>query len=168
MVHYSVIIPQRDCGDSLREQVPRLRRQLDRLALPYEIVCVDDGSTPATLESIAELARSEPALRILRLDAPSGTSTALSAGIAAAQGDVVIAIEPGDRYSVEQIPHLVARLSRLDLVVGRLPLGGWRKLQHRIARIPRWTLLGIDVRHPDCLFWAARARRSKGSIWPAA
>jgi glycosyltransferase involved in cell wall biosynthesis len=162
MVHYSVIIPQRDCGDALREQVPRLRGQLDKLALPYEILCVDDGSTPATIELIAELARAEPALRLLRLDLPSGTSTALSAGITAAQGDVVIAIEPGDRYTVEQIPHLVAKLSRLDLVVGRLQLGGWRKLRHRVARIPRWALLGIDVRHPDCLFWAARREAIEG------
>ncbi len=68
----------------------------------------------------------------------------------------LIAIEPGNHYSVEQIPHLVARLSRLDLVVGRLRLGAWRKFWHRIGRIPRWLLLGLEVRQPDCLFWAAR------------
>ena len=162
MVHYSVIIPQRDCCDALREQVPRLRTQLDRLALPYEILCVDDGSAQATLDALGELTSSEPALRVVRLDAPAGTSTALSAGIAAARGDIFIAIEPGDRYPVDQIPHLVAKLSRLDLVIGRLRLGAWRKFWHRLGRIPRWALLGIDVRHPDCLFWAARREAVEG------
>jgi dolichol-phosphate mannosyltransferase len=166
MVHYSVIIPERDCGEALRDQVPRLRAQLDRLALPYEILCVDDGSSRATLNTLAVLLGGEPALRLLRLDAPAGTSTALSAGIAAARGDILIAIEAGDRYSVEQIPHLVARLSRLDLVVGRVRLGAWRKFWHRLGRIPRWALLGIDVRHPDCLFWAARREAVEGIQLP--
>jgi dolichol-phosphate mannosyltransferase len=156
MVHYSVIIPERDCGAELRRQLPRLRAELGRLRLPYEILCVDDGSSPTTLATLAELLTEEPALRLLRLDAPAGTSTALSAGIAAARGDILIAIEAGDHYSVEQIPHLVARLSRLDLVVGRPRLGAWRKFWHRVARIPRWLLLGLEVRHPECLFWAAR------------
>ena len=166
MVHYSVIIPERDCGEALLEQVPRLRAQLDRLALPYEILCVDDGSSQETLNTLAVLLGSEPALRLLRLEAPAGTSTALSAGIAAARGDILIAIEAGDRYSVEQIPHLVARLSRLDLVVGRLRLGAWRKFWHRLGRIPRWALLGLDVRHPDCLFWAARREAVEGIHLP--
>lgn len=156
MVHYSVIIPQRDCGEAVRRQLPRLRTELDRLRLPFEIVCIDDGSGGATIEILGALQKSEPALRLLRLDRPSGTSTALSAGIAASRGDIVIAIEPGNHYSPEQIPHLIAGLSRLDLVVGRLRLGAWRKFWHRVGRIPRWLLLGIEVRHPECLFWAAR------------
>jgi glycosyltransferase involved in cell wall biosynthesis len=156
MVHYSVIIPQRDCGEAVRRQLPRLRAELDRLRLPFEILCVDDGSSAPTLETLAGLQVAEPTLRLLRFDNPSGTSTALSAGIAAARGDIVIAIEPGNHYSPEQIPHLIAGLSRLDLVVGRLRLGTWRKFWHRVGRIPRWLLLGIEVRHPECLFWAAR------------
>jgi dolichol-phosphate mannosyltransferase len=156
MVHYSVIIPQRDCGEAVRRQLPRLRAELDRLRLPFEILCVDDGSSAPTLETLAGLQAAEPVLRLLRFDRPTGTSTALSAGIAAARGDIVIAIEPGNHYSPEQIPHLIAGLSRLDLVVGRLRLGAWRKFCHRVARIPRWLLLGIEVRHPECLFWAAR------------
>jgi glycosyltransferase involved in cell wall biosynthesis len=162
MVHYSVIIPQRDCGEPLRRQVPRLRAVLHRLSLPYEILCVDDGSSQPTLDSLNELLGAEPALRLLRLAEPAGTSTALSAGIAAARGEILIAIEAGDHYSVDQVPHLIARLSRLDLVVGRLRLGAWRKFWHRVGRIPRWMLLGIEVRHPDCLFWAARREAVEG------
>jgi glycosyltransferase involved in cell wall biosynthesis len=162
MVHYSIIIPQRDCGEPLRRQVPRLRAVLQRLSLPYEILCVDDGSSQPTLDALNELQSAEPALRMLRLAEPAGTSTALSAGIAAARGEILIAIEAGDHYSVDQVPHLVARLSRLDLVVGRLRLGPWRKFWHRVGRIPRWMLLGIEVRHPDCLFWAARREAVEG------
>jgi hypothetical protein len=93
---------------------------------------------------------------VLRLDEPAGASVALSAGIAAARGNVLIAIEAGLRYPVDQIAYLVAALSRLDLVYARRRLIGIHKFWHRLRRIPRGLLLGLDVRHPECLFWAAR------------
>ncbi len=40
---------------------------------------------------------------------------------------------------------MIARLSRLDLVFGRRRLGGWQKLWHRVRRIPRGLLLGLDA-----------------------
>ena len=162
MIHYSVVIPQRDRPAELRRQLPRLRGVLDQLALPYEIVCVDDGSNAETQQALLRLAAEQPSLRVLRLDKPAGASTALSTGIAAARGQLLIAIEAGDRYSVEQIPHLIARLSRFDLVYGRRRLEGWRKFWHRVARIPRAMLLGLEVRQPDCLFWAARREAVSG------
>ncbi len=162
MVHYSVVIPQRDREAELERQLVRLRDVLDRLALPYELLCVDDGSGPQTQQQLARLAAEYTNMRVLRLDKPAGASVALSAGLVAAQGDILIAVEPGDRYSVEQIPHLVARLSRLDLVFGRRRLGGWKKFWHRVGRIPRGLLLGLEVRQPDCLFWAARREAVQG------
>src|SRR5260221_5824394 len=99
MVHYSIIIPERDCGAELRRQLPRLRAELRRLGLPYEILCVDDGSSSATLAALAELLAEEPALRLLRLDAPAGTSTALSAGFAPPPRGSFNSLFPGGRLS---------------------------------------------------------------------
>ena len=93
---------------------------------------------------------------------PAGASIALSVGIGAARGDIVIAVEAGQRYAPNQIPHLIARLSRLDLVYARRRLSGWQKFWHRVQRIPRAMLLGLDVRHPDCLLWAARREAVAG------
>ncbi len=162
MVHYSVIIPECDCAEGLATQLSPLRAELDRLGQPYEVVCIDEGSSPATLAALSHLEHSEQHFRVVRLNDACGTSQALAAGIAAAKGDVLIAIEPGNRYLAEQIPELIAALARLDFVAGRLRLGPWRKLCHRVGRIPRWLLLGIEVRHPDCLFWAARREAVAG------
>ncbi len=156
MIHYSVLIPVRDCAADLAQQVPRLCAELRRLALPFEVLVIDHGSHAEALRQIEQLAASNPPLRVLRLDEPAGASVALSAGIAAARGRVLVAIEAGQRYPVDQIANLVAGLSRLDLVFARRRLYGWRKLWHRVRRIPRGLLLGLDVRHPECLFWAAR------------
>ena len=156
MVHYSILIPARDCAESLRAQIPRLTAELERLSLPFEILTIADGSTPETIAQFEAMQQADARVRVLRLETAVGASVALSAGMAAARGDILIAIEAGQRYPVEQIPHLVARLSRLDLVFARRRLGSWKKLWHRVQRIPRGLLLGLDVRHPECLFWAAR------------
>ena len=162
MIHYSVVIPQRDRGDEFRRQLPQLVGMLDRLTLPYEVICIDDGSAAPTQHLLEQLLTEQPAMRLLVLDASAGASTAISVGITAARGDIVIALEAGQRYAVEQIPHLIARLSRLDLVYARRRLSGWRKFWHRVGRLPRALLLGLDVRHPECLFWAARREAVAG------
>lgn len=156
MLGYSVIIPQRDCGAEVRRQLPSLSETLAQLGRPFEIIVVDDGSTPATQRMLDKLLGEHQSLRLLRLDAPCGVSVALSAGIASARGEVLMAIEPGDRYPVGQIPALVHWLNRADLIVGRRRRSGLAKLWHRISRIPRGLLLGLESHDPDCLFWAAR------------
>jgi dolichol-phosphate mannosyltransferase len=156
MVHYSVLVPQRNSAEEFRQQLPALTCELDRLTLPYEIICIDDGSTSAMVDELSALLDEYPRLRLLRFDEPRGVSAALCSGIQAAKGDIVIAIEVGAQYAVSQIPHLIARLSRGDLVYGRRPATMLRKAWQRITRVPRWLLLGLDVKDPDCLFWVAR------------
>jgi hypothetical protein len=74
----------------------------------------------------------------------------------------VIAVEAGDGSAAAQIPHLIARLSRLDLVYAKRRLSGWAKFRHRVGRIPRAMLLGLEVRHPEMLLWAARREAIAG------
>ncbi len=163
MTHYSILVPQRDLAAEFARQLPQLRTVLDRLRLPYEIICIDDCSQPLAEQCMEQLLAQQPEMRLLKMDAPAGASVALSVGIEAARGDIVVAIEAGQPFAAEQIPHLIAKLSRLDLVYGRRRLAGWKKFLHRICRIPRALLLGLDVRQPECLLWAAR-REAIGGI----
>jgi dolichol-phosphate mannosyltransferase len=156
MVRYSVLIPQRDRADEVRRQLPLVSAVLERLDPAHEIIVVDDGSSSSTLRLLEKLRNDHPSVRLLRLDSPSGTSVALTAGVAAARGETVIAIEAGETYSADQIPWMVTWLCRADLVVGRRRRAGTAKLWQRFSRIPRWLLLGLESHDPDCLFWAAR------------
>jgi hypothetical protein len=81
---------------------------------------------------------------------------AIVAGVRAARGQAVAVIEPGERYPAAQLAGLLRGLSRADFICGRRRRHGWPKLAERIARLPRWFLLGLDTRDPGCLFWAAR------------
>jgi glycosyltransferase involved in cell wall biosynthesis len=156
MVRYSILIPQRDRADELRRQLPALYAVLGELSEPFEIVVIDDGSTLANLRLIEKLHAENHGVRVLRLDRSCGMSVALTAGIRAARGEIIVAIEAGEAYPPTQIRTLVEWLERADLVLGRRRRTGFAKLGQRIARLPRWLLLGLDSHDPDCLFWTAR------------
>ena len=84
MVRYSVLIPARDSTHVVGWLTDELDQILGELLLPYEIICVDDGSALAEVDALEALLRRHPALRVLRFDQQRGISAALSAGIAAA------------------------------------------------------------------------------------
>ncbi|HZZ30129.1 MAG TPA: glycosyltransferase family 2 protein [Pirellulales bacterium] len=156
MVRYSVIIPQHDRADEVRRQLPALAAVLDQLGQTYEMIVVDDGSAGPMLRLLEKLLTEYRSLRLLCVEPFCGLSVALDAGIRAARGEVLIALEPGLGYPPDQIPVLLSWLRRGDFVAGRRRKFGAAKLWHRISRIPRWALLGLDGHDPDCLFWAAR------------
>jgi glycosyltransferase involved in cell wall biosynthesis len=130
--------------------------------LAYEVICIDDGSNVQTRRALARLEQQHPCLKVLHHDRPSGLSAALSTGLAAARGDVVVALEGSGQYRADQIPWLVERLSRADLVVGRRHSGRLAKIWQAVLQLPRRLLLGTEVRDPDCVFWAARREAVEG------
>ncbi|MHB1037958.1 MAG: glycosyltransferase family 2 protein [Pirellulales bacterium] len=162
MVHYSVLVPQRDAADTFARQLPELCGTLDCLGQPYEVIAIDEGSAGPSVSAWRELLTRYPCLRVLRMNPACGTSAALIAGIAAARGEVVVAVEAGDQYPPDQICKLVDRLARTDLVVGCRRRSRLAKIGLGFLYLPRRILLGREVRDPDCLFWAARREAIEG------
>ncbi len=162
MIHLTILIPQRDAAEEVVRLVPQLARVLVRAEQPYEMICIDDGSELSSARALQRLHDQSPVLRFLRLDRPAGLSAALTAGIAAARGELVVAIEASGQYFPEQIPWLLERLARADLVLGRRQYLRSVKLRQAALQLPRRLLLGLEVRDPDCLFWAARREAIAG------
>jgi glycosyltransferase involved in cell wall biosynthesis len=166
MVHTSILLPQNNAADAVAALLPTLRRALDRLGHDYEVIVIDDGSTDDSLRTLQALLPVHDCLKVLRLEQSAGLSAALTAGVAASGGEEIVAMEASERFRVEQIGELLAHLARADLVYGRPRRSGWAKARHRLGRIPRWLLLGLEVRDPDCLFWAARREAVEGLDLP--
>jgi glycosyltransferase involved in cell wall biosynthesis len=158
MVHYCVVIPQRNCVERVTALVAELETALDSLLLPYEIICVDDGSDACARLDLEALGKRHSALRLLYFDQPRGTSAALSAGIAAARGDLVIAVGASGRPSIGHLARLIAELSQYDLVTARQqkPLGSalWSRTRCWLG-----ALLGLaQSRTDEVLYWVATRR----------
>jgi glycosyltransferase involved in cell wall biosynthesis len=73
----------------------------------WEIICVDDGSTDATLPALIALA-ADPRFKIIELSRNFGKEAALTAGLDAARGDAVIPIDADLQDPPDLIPEMVA------------------------------------------------------------
>ena len=72
MIRYSVLIPASNAGSELASQLPELRRVLDLLALPYEVICIDQASARHACRPGA-VDQQHPFLRVLTLDRRPGS-----------------------------------------------------------------------------------------------
>src|SRR5215467_781075 len=91
----SIVAPMYNESGTLAELVQRLQDSCRPLEARYrfEFVFVDDGSRDNTLELARRLAAQEPRLRVIELRRNFGQSAALQAGLARAEGAMVISMD---------------------------------------------------------------------------
>jgi len=73
----------------------------------WEIICVDDGSTDATLPALIALT-ADPRFKVLELSRNFGKEAALTAGLDAARGDAIIPIDADLQDPPELILKMIA------------------------------------------------------------
>jgi glycosyltransferase involved in cell wall biosynthesis len=109
----TVLIPVHDEAPSIAPTVEAVRAAFATAPIDVEILVIDDGSGDDTAARAAAAGA-----RVLRHPTRAGYGRALKSGIVAARHEV-IAITDGDgTYPVEELPHLVARMTDHDLVIG--------------------------------------------------
>ncbi|MFC5429289.1 glycosyltransferase family 2 protein [Paraburkholderia denitrificans] len=77
--------------------------------IDYEIVCVNDGSTDATLDKLLAACQADFRVRVIDLSRNFGKEAALTAGIDEAEGAAVIPFDADLQDPPEVIPKLVAQ-----------------------------------------------------------
>jgi len=101
----SVVTPMYDEEHTLPAFHARVTGAL--VGLPYEIVCVDDGSRDGTGAALAALAAEDPRVKVVRLSRNFGHQAALTAGLEHARGDVVVMIDADLQDPPELIPTML-------------------------------------------------------------
>jgi glycosyltransferase involved in cell wall biosynthesis len=104
----TVVLPTRNRPDRLRQA---LRSALVQTHRSIDIVVVDDASTPPAADTVAEVAGSDPRVRVLRRDAPSGAAVARNAALAVASGELVAFLDDDDCWAPDK---LARQLQLLD------------------------------------------------------
>ena len=105
----SIVCPMHNEEQSVAAFLDRLLRTLGPLGETFEIVCVNDGSEDATLETLIAARLREPRIRILDLSRNFGKEAALTCGIDHARGDAVIPIDA----DLQDPPEMIAEMVRL-------------------------------------------------------
>lgn len=114
----SLVIPVYNEVANLAPLAAEIRAVLGPLGRTYEVLFVDDGSTDGSADVLRELARADPALRVLRQRRNAGQSAALGAGFRFARGGIVVTLDADLQNDPADIPLLLAQLGEWDVVCG--------------------------------------------------
>lgn len=91
----SIVIPARNEEGCIAETLQLVSRTLEREAIPYEIVVVDDGSTDSTSAQVERCAHANPNIKLVINHERNGFGMAIRAGLPYCTGEA-IAVMMGD------------------------------------------------------------------------
>src|SRR5262249_36759243 len=100
----SVVCPAYDEGANVQPLVRRLTEVLNEMAVEGEVVAGDDVSPDVTGRQIEDAARGDRRVRGLRLSRNFGHQVALTAGLWASDGDLVVTMDSDLQHPPEVIP----------------------------------------------------------------
>ena len=135
--HVSVIVP---AYNEEKLIVATVRRILDSDYRNMDIIVVDDGSEDRTSAFVRSAFGSNPCVSLMRI-ANSGKAAALNAGLTAATGEVVVALDADTQFHRDTISRLVRWFTDPD--VGAV--AGNAKVGNRVNIITRWQALEYIV-----------------------
>lgn len=104
----SCIVPAYNEQENLALLLPRLQAVLMQTGASWEIIVVDDGSRDATPVLMSSWTRN-PGFRYVQLSRNFGKEPAITAGLEAAQGDLVIILDADLQHPPDLLPTMIAR-----------------------------------------------------------
>ena len=118
-VGLSVVVPMHDEHGNVEPLLTRLLPVLDRLGVPAEVICIDDGSRDDTVERLKGWRAREPRIKIVRFSRNFGKEVALAAGLAYARGRAVVLMDADLQHPPELIEAFVEHWrAGYDMVYG--------------------------------------------------
>src|SRR4028119_998438 len=118
----SLFLPVLNEEPNLRPMHAKISEALNTLGKPAEVIFVDDGSTDKSLQILKEIAHEDSRVRVISLRRNYGQTAAMSAGIDAAQGEILIPMDADLQNDPADIERLLDKLNE-----GYDVVSGWRK-----------------------------------------
>ncbi|HLA95425.1 MAG TPA: glycosyltransferase family 2 protein [Pyrinomonadaceae bacterium] len=118
----SLFLPVLDEEENLKPMHAKIASALDALGKTAEVIYVDDGSTDKSLSVLREIAAGDNRVRVISLRRNYGQTAAMSAGIDAAKGEILIPMDADLQNDPADIKRLLDKLDE-----GYDVVSGWRK-----------------------------------------
>jgi glycosyltransferase involved in cell wall biosynthesis len=160
----SIIIPVYNEEENTTHLLETLAQTCGTFAFDYEIIFVDDGSTDHSLAELREKSKGRfQQVKVIELNRNYGQTTAIAAGIAQSQGEIVILLDADMQNDPADIPLFLDKLEE-----GYDVVSGWRKdrqdkfltriLPSRIANALISRVTGVELHDYGCTLKAYRRK----------
>jgi len=152
----SVIIPAFKAESFIEDTLIQVKRVLDQVRYPYEIICVVDGKIDATYEKAKRVSKKFPGkVRVVGYLRNYGKGHAVRYGMAKAKGDIVGFIDAGFELNPNGLSMLLEHFEwyKADIIIGskrhqasKVVYPWQRKLLSIVYQIIVRILFGLKVR----------------------
>jgi dolichol-phosphate mannosyltransferase len=138
---------------NISELISEIEAVMETLKEPWELICIDDGSTDNTLAKLKEASSQKKYIRIICFDRNYGQSSAFNAGFAAARGEYTITMDGDLQNDPKDIPNLLTIAEHSDLVCGQRVQrrDSWNKrFQSWLGNVIRSRVCGDGMKDTNC------------------
>ena len=108
-MRYSIVMPVYNVQNYLKDSVADIKKQSFS---DFELILVDDCATDSSGKLCDELAKSDSRIQVLHLAKNGGLSNARNQGMAAANGEYILFLDPDDRYDVRLLEQIEKSLKK--------------------------------------------------------
>ncbi|MGH8799313.1 MAG: glycosyltransferase [Casimicrobiaceae bacterium] len=155
----SVVVPVYNEAAGLPALFDRLYPALDHLAVPYEVIFVDDGSRDGSVALLKDqFARRTGVTRIVLFNANYGQHMAIMAGFERSRGERVVTLDADLQNPPEEIAKLLAAMDRGHDYVGSIRRARedawWRRVASKAMNRIRERITRIKMTDQGCMLRA--------------
>ncbi len=151
----SIIIPMYNEEENIPCLFDRLFVVLQGLSMPFEVVCINDGSTDKTLDILEKELEKRPGLVVVNLARNFGQHAAIMAGFSKAKGDWIITLDADLQNPPEEIPKLIKEFKKGHDLIGTIRVGRQDTRFRRFSsKVTNWLVArisGISLHDFGCM-----------------
>ena len=114
MIKVSVIVPVYNTQDYLNECIDSV---LNQSLADFELICIDDGSTDASLEILKDYEKKDNRIQVFS-QKNSGLAASRNAGLNVAQGEYVLFLDSDDYLKSDTLEKLYNQAIENNLDLG--------------------------------------------------
>lgn len=161
--YISVVVPMFNEAETIPKLVKEVDAALSKSNYNFELICIDDGSSDTTANTLAKLAKIHKNLKPIYFRRNYGQTAAMQAGFDHANGDVIVTMDGDLQNDPKDILNLVQHMQKTGVDI----VSGWRKNRkdHAIkrnfpSRIANWIIgrmTGVKLHDYGCSLKAYRA-----------
>lgn len=163
----SIITPIYNEAQNLGQLFKEIKAALSPQGFDYEIIAVNDGSTDNSQTVLEAEARDDQKVKVINFSRNFGQTAAMSAGIKAAAGDIIIPLDADLQNDPADIPRFLEKINQ-----GYAVVSGWRKNRKDglfLRKIPSWAanwiiglMTGVKIHDYGCSIKAYKREAIQG------